>query len=229
MGLLAHETTQVRVGQNFYAFRTLSLVQVYREQQNLKILKNWVLSPDVAAAAGDPLNQAALYSVCAAMCSEMLLIRPTCAVVSCRESGPHADVAHLDGRACLEISRFYLRQDWTKLKVLLEEFADQPDNTDKPDEKVGTDEAWRTFMMMCGISGQLFGLDYEQFAQLRFEEAADMMIAVVRARRKARGDEMKNKSNQPFIDAMIAKHGLTEVAAEAPVEIVPDPPWLTDN
>lgn len=242
MGLLAHEAVALRVGGGRYTFRTLSLVQVYRAQVSLKVLHEWMHLPKpettrsvvIDAALADfwailqprllePREPGLFRRLLNVFLPERLQWRNGCRARRCKLRERHADGAHLDEPGVLvRVAAIYLRQDWSKLKSLLSEFDDQP--IGRAQQK-GPVEAWRAFMGLCGVAATAYGLNYEQFADLRFEEAADMLIAVARAHRTAR--EGSSQRANDFLNDMVQKRGLTFVEGDAPVDVVDDPDWLT--
>lgn len=227
-GQLPHEFEQVRIGGHVYTFRTLSISQVAAAQQTLKTLLHLLL-PLRAKAAKDitALEDAtignALKNLFAIICPGLSQINERCESPGCRakwyqfwkwrakSQEPHPDYYHLQDSPVplARLTAFYMRQDWSKLMQMME--AGESRAVEQTPQ-----EARETFTIICKVVATFWNINTLDFFDLRFEEAADLIIQCNKAWDESNGGKMRLEEFLTHAGHMLGDAGDCEPVTVAP-------------
>jgi hypothetical protein len=215
-GLIPHETITVNIGEGAYRFRTLSIKQIFTCQPELREMRKQLASKtreEISAMTPDDeaVVVAAQRRLLGSICPLLIQIKTACVVDGCDTTEPHADYLHLTGDALTDIIRFYMRQDWAKLGEMLSIGEDST----KPKDP---GESERTFRTVGRVVAKAYNQSFDDFINLRFEEAASRVIEIARTWEEK--DSRGKTSLADFFDMMAGSMGMTTVEGDAPVQTV---------
>lgn len=214
-GLTPHEWLTVNIGEGAYRFRTLSIKQVFACQAALRIMWRSLAAKSkeeiaslTAQERSDVLEaQRVLFGT---ICPLLIQPKQSCEVEGCLDDSPHPDFHHLTGENLTELCRFYMKQNWKKLGEMLTVGEDGPKPSDPG-------ESEKTFRVVGRIVAKAYGNSFDDFINLRFEEAASRVIEISDSWDK---ENSKGKVTlEEFFDQMSAQMGATLTDGDAPVQV----------
>lgn len=151
-----HAHIRLKIGKNFYPFRTLSLLDAAS-------IEPLILPLMQVLSAGDrPLEYARIIYKILNIISPALLQQPD-------------DLAALSKTQVQALWEFYAEQDWGRLKAIR---AIAPPEDPAASGDAGEFTARTTFYMMCAAGAKQSNCSVMEFMDSRFEHAVDVLLAL---------------------------------------------------